>query len=78
MHRLKGYTRIKEGKNTLSLRGSMPSERIKNIDKEAHEPASTEDTMDQDSLEKNLTDDESQPKARRSNRIKSTIEDKIK
>ena len=56
----------------------MPSERIKNIDKEAHEPDSTEDTMDQESLEKNLTEDESQPKARRSNRIKSTIEDKLK
>ena len=57
----------------------MPSDRIKEINKEAHAPTSTEDLMDQESLEKNLTEgDEKQQKLRRSNRIKSIMEDKIK
>ena len=64
-HVMVGFTHIKEKKSISRLRGSMPRERIKDIDKEAHVPTSTEDMMDQDSLEKNLTEgDEIQPKLR--------------
>ena len=68
--RLAGFTHTKEKKISLSLKGSTPSEYFKEIDKEAHAPTSNEDVMDQESLEKNLTEgDEIQPNLRPSNII---------
>ena len=44
----------------------MPGEGIKDVDEEAHAPASTEEIMDQEKIEKKLTEgDDSQPKLRR-------------
>ena len=51
-HRLEEFTHVREIKNYLILRGSMPSECIKEIDKEEQLPTSTEDMMDQESLQK--------------------------
>ena len=73
-YRLAGFAHIKEKKKVLSLKGSTPSQCVKKIDKEAHVPASNEDVIDQESLEKNLAEGyESQPNIRRSNRIKSMV-----
>ena len=72
--RLSGISRIEDKKRTLSIRGSMPREHAKDINEEAHAPNSTEDMMDQESIEKMLTEgDNIQP-----NRIKSVMEIKLK
>ena len=72
---LVGFTHVKEKKRILSLRGSIPSEHVKDIDKEARAPDSTEDMMEQESLKKNwMEGHEMQPKLLRSNIIKSMME----
>ena len=81
--RLTGFIHVKH-ENESSFRGSTPIYQIKKIDQETCLPTSTEadkiqDVIDQESLEKDLREgDESQPKLRRSNRIKQMMEDKMK